>query len=128
MHSFIQRIVDQYPQYRKEEKIFESHLQYRENQEMREALVMTQIRLSFVESWFVLLDADERFAFRQLLNSGTNESPAYHAAALRWMQKLINMNQSPWSLREQAIEKITEFVFVNLEMMTHVFSDNESFT
>ena len=81
MKAFVQKVIEDYPRYLQEEATFERHLETRENSDMRDALTMLKIRLGIVESWFALLDADERFAFRQTLQTDLNDTPARRAAA-----------------------------------------------
>lgn len=84
MKAFVQKVIEDYPRYLQEEATFERHLETRENSDMRDALTMLKIRLGIVESWFALLDADERFAFRQTLQTDLNDTPARRAAAMMW--------------------------------------------
>ena len=89
MKAFVQKVIEDYPRYLQEEATFERHLETRENSDMRDALTMLKIRLGIVESWFALLDADERFAFRQTLQTDLNDTPARRAAAMMWIWRLI---------------------------------------
>lgn len=121
MKAFVQKVIEDYPRYLQEEAIFERHLEMRENSDMRDALIMLKIRLGIVESWFTLLDADERFAFRQALQTDLNDTPARRAAAMMWIWRLIKAGETPWVLREQAMEKIAAFASANKEMMEAAF-------
>ena len=67
MKAFVQKVLEKYPSFLREKAQFERHLEMRENKEMRDALAMLKIKLGVVESWFILLNVDERFALRQAL-------------------------------------------------------------
>ena len=121
MKAFVQKVIEDYPRYLREEAIFERHLEMRENAEMRDALVMLKIKLGVVESWFALLDADERFAFRQTLQTDLNDTPARRAAAMMWIWRLIKAGETPWVLREQAVETIADFTAAHEDMMKAIF-------
>lgn len=121
MKAFVQKVIEDYPRYLREEAIFERHLEMRENSDMRDALIMLKIRLGIVESWFALLDADERFAFRQTLQTDLNDTPSRRAAAMMWIWRLIKTGETPWVLREQAMEKIAAFALAHKAMMEAAF-------
>ena len=121
MKAFVQKVIEDYPRYLQEEAAVERHLETRENSDMRDALTMLKIRLGIVESWFALLDADERFAFRQTLQTDLNDTPARRAAAMMWIWRLIKAGETPWVLREQAMEKIAAFALAHKEMMEAAF-------
>ena len=80
MKAFVQKVLENYPRLLREKALFERHLEMRENQEMRDALVMLKIKLGVVESWFALLNVDERFAFRQALLFDQKSTSAYYEA------------------------------------------------
>ncbi len=123
MKALVEKIIEEYPRYLREEALFERHLEMRENEDMRDALVMLKIRVSVVESWFVLLDADERFAFRQAIQTEQNGTAARRAAAMMWMWRLIKVGETPWVIRERAVEKIASFVSAHADIMQTIFDD-----
>lgn len=123
MKAFVQRVIENYPRYLREEALFERHLEMRENNDMRDALIVMKIRIGVVESWFTLLDADERFAFRQAIQTEQNDTTARRAAAMMWMWRLIKVGETPWVIRERAIEKIASFVSAHENMMQAIFGD-----
>ena len=43
MKAFVQKVLENYPRLLREKALFERHLEMRENQEMRDALVMLKI-------------------------------------------------------------------------------------
>lgn len=121
MEAFIQKIIVDYPRYIREEALFERHLEARENRDMRYALTMLKIKIGVVESWFTLLDADERLAFRQTLQADQNEPAAIRSAAIVWMRRLSKEAQTPWQIRERAIAKIAAFASSHKETMHAIF-------
>ncbi len=124
MKDYIQKIIEEYSRYLDEEARFERHLEMRENRDMRDALTELKIKIGTVESWFALLDADERVAFRQALQGCT--SAAMQSAAMEWMWRISKERLTPYPLREQAIAKIASFVDTHQAVM-HAIFDNISY-
>jgi hypothetical protein len=104
MKDFVQKIIKEYSRYLDEEARFERHLEMRETRDMRVALTELKIKIGTVESWFALLNADERIAFRQALQGCA--SAAMQSAAMEWMWRISKEGQTPWQLREQAVAKL----------------------
>lgn len=123
MKAFVQKVLENYPRLLREKALFERHLEMRENQEMRDALVMLKIKLGVVESWFSLLNVDERFAFRQALLFDQKSTSAYYEAALKWGWRLVKEGKSPWVLHEQALEKVASFSEKHKKAMEAIFDD-----
>ena len=121
MKDFVQKIIEEYSRYLDEEARFERHLEMRENRDMRDALTELKIKIGTVESWFALLNADERVAFRQVLQGCA--SAAMQAAAMEWMWRISKEGRTPWQLREQAIAKIAAFVDTHHTVMCAIFDE-----
>lgn len=121
MEALVERIVKKYPRFLQEEAIFERHLEKRENSDMRGALTLVRIKLGMIESWFSLLDTDERFALRQMLTP--NSGAAMQAAAMIWSWQLCQEGQTPAQVRARAIGKIASFAWTHRKLMRMVFGD-----
>ena len=121
MKDFVQKIIEEYAHYLDEEARFERHLEMRENRDMRDALTELKIKIGTVESWFALLCADERVAFRQSLQ--VCPSAAIQSAAMEWMWRISKEGRTPWQLREQAVAKIAAFVYAHQAVMYAIFDD-----
>ena len=76
-----------------------------------------------MESWFALLNVDERFAFRQALLFDQKSTSAYYEAALKWGWRLVKEGKSPWVLHEQALEKVASFSEKHKKAMEAIFDD-----
>lgn len=123
MKEFIQNIVDLYPIYMRKIALYERHLQMRHNSDMLDELAMLQLKVNTIESWFVLLTPDERFAFRQILNNHQDVPPAQRAAAILWSWSMSQAGETLWSLHEHAFEKIVAFAQAHTEVVYSIFSD-----
>lgn len=123
MESLIRKIIANHSRYLHDAELFENRLEARENPDMRAALTVLRIRIEVIESWFTLLDVDERFALRQLLTDRRDENSARYAAISMWLYQLCMENQSPWEIRERAIRKITIFSRAHKKMIQAVFND-----
>lgn len=121
MKDFVQKVIEAYSRYLDEEARFERHLEMRENRDMRDVLTELKIKIGTVESWFALLDTDERIAFRQALQGCA--STAMQSAAIKWMWRISKEGLTPWQLREKAVAKIATFVDAHLAVMHAIFDD-----
>ena len=61
MEELVRKILSNYLSYVSEKEMYERWLQMRENKEAREALVMVEMKVTMIQSWFNLLNTDERF-------------------------------------------------------------------
>lgn len=122
MEKTVQRIIEDYPRMLQEESQFAQHLEQRENPDMRDALTILWIKINTVESWFTLLEPNERFVFRQILVGDQQENSAQRAAALMWMWQILEEGQTPWKLRERALEKIVQFAEQHKETIYTIFA------
>ena len=123
MNAFVQKVLEKYPSFLREKAQFERHLEMRENKEMRDALAMLKIKLGVVESWFILLNVDERFALRQALQFDQRNASAHCVAAMKWSWRLVKEGKSPWVLHEQALEKVASFSEKHKKAMEAIFDD-----
>lgn len=123
MNEKIQKIIDQYPRMIEEEAKFEKHLAQRENADMRDALTAVGMQINVVESWFSLLDVNERFVLRQMLTGEQQETPAAQRAAARmWLWQTLRAGQTPWQIRASAVDKIACFANAHEEAILAVFA------
>lgn len=61
MEEFVRKILSKYLSFTAEKKMYERWLSMRENPEVREALALVDMKVAMVQSWFTLLNTDERF-------------------------------------------------------------------
>ena len=67
MEELVRKILSNYLSYVSEKEMYERWLQMRENKEAREALVMVEMKVTMIQSWFNLLNTDERFVIEKHL-------------------------------------------------------------
>lgn len=123
MKEFIQNIIDLYPIYIKKIALYERHLETRHNSDMLDELAMLQLKVNTIESWFSLLNPDERFAFRQILNNHQDVPPAQRAAAILWTWNMSQAGETLWSLHENAMKKIVAFASIHEDIFHAIFFD-----
>lgn len=121
--ALVRRVIEDYPRFVQEESQFERHLSQRENPDMRDALTVLWMRIHTVESWFALLEADERFVLRQMLTGDQQESAAQRAAALMWVWQTCKEGKTPWQIRERTLAKIIRFAEMHKEVILAIFTD-----
>lgn len=61
MEEFVREVLSRYTSFVSERQLYERWLDMRENSDVRDALVMTEMKITMIQSWFNLLNADERF-------------------------------------------------------------------
>ena len=70
MEEFVREVLSRYTSFVSERQLYERWLDMRENSDVRDALVMTEMKITMIQSWFNLLNADERFVIEKHLLSG----------------------------------------------------------
>ena len=111
MKYLIDNIVNGYADLLKQERIFEKHLEARENADMRDRLTFVKMRIGAIESLFALLSIDEKVVFRQILLGACDPFEANCIATSKWGGVRIVNHQSPWKLKQSAFHKIEFFCF-----------------
>ena len=61
MEEFVRKVLSRYTSFVSEKQLYERWLDMRENSDVRDALVMTDMKITMIQSWFNLLNADECF-------------------------------------------------------------------
>ena len=67
MEEFVRMILSKYTSFVAEKEMYEHWLAMRENKEAREALVVVDTKVAMIQSWFNLLNTDERFVLEKHL-------------------------------------------------------------
>ena len=67
MEEFVREVLSRYTSFVSERQLYERWLDMRENSDVRDALVMTEMKITMIQSWFNLLNADERFVIEKHL-------------------------------------------------------------
>lgn len=67
MEVLIRNVLKQYNTFVSETAMYEKWLAYRENADMRDALTLLQMKITTIQSWFKLLNADEAFVVHKHL-------------------------------------------------------------
>lgn len=70
MEDFVRKILSKYLSFTAEKKMYERWLSMRENPEVREALALVDMKVAMVQSWFTLLNTDERFVIEKHVPTG----------------------------------------------------------
>lgn len=123
MEQLIQKVVNNYSLLVAKEAMFERHLEARENADMGDALTLVKIQLGMIESWFSLLDIEERVIFRQVLLGDYDAIIANRTASTKWMCGLIAAGRSPWQIKDAAIKKIVCFAETHSSLTAALFEN-----
>lgn len=119
MKQLVRRAIENFAQLKKEASIIERRLEARENAEMRETLTLRKIQISAIESWFTLLDTDEKAVLRQSLQANTDDA-VNRPSSIKWYHAIITAGISPLRVREKAVLKIISFATAHSEPI-HAF-------
>lgn len=123
MEQLIRKVADNYSALLDKKALFEHHLEARENADMRDALTLVNIQIGAIESWFTLMDLEERVVFRQYLLGDYCADAANRIAATKWTQQAISAGESPWLMREAAFEKVTRFADAHRKLILALFEN-----
>ena len=109
MEPWLQRVFDEYPRLCEQAKSLAGHLEAGEVTVRRRKYAWLTMQIGTVESWFTLLEVDERVVVRQMLLVNDENAIAAGKAAAIWVRRLAANRLAPLKLREQAIGKIEGF-------------------
>lgn len=81
MEEFVREVLSRYTSFVSERQLYERWLDMRENSDVRDALVMTEMKITMIQSWFNLLKStfwtswNGRVSHFPLQRSGTASLP-----------------------------------------------------
>lgn len=67
MEKLVRQALGKYLGQVSEKEMYEHWLDRRENKKAREALAIVEVKVGVIQSWFTLLNADERFVIKKHL-------------------------------------------------------------
>lgn len=113
MEEFVRKVLSRYTSFVSEKQLYERWLDMRENSDVRDALVMTDMKITMIQSWFNLLNADERFVIeKHLLDE------------LEWPRVAFSFTNTILFLN--IFKKAEERVIMKTVMRNETFSNNRS--
>lgn len=123
MEELVRAVLSHYSEYSAEAELYERWLSNRDNPEIREALAVLQMKLSAIQSWFSLLNADERFVIEKHLIEELEWPRVAFEFSERWKNMFIRSERSLGKFQASALKKIALFCDMHNEITLSLFGD-----
>lgn len=123
MEIFVRHVLDKYLSYTAEKKTYEHWLDMRENKEVREALIIVDMKVAMIQSWLDLLNHDERFVIEQHLIQELEWPRVAFSFSERWKGEFTRTERTLVAYQASGLKKIILFVENHRDMVTSLFSD-----
>jgi len=123
MEPLIRTIFSKYNRYLAEEKLLKRWLSNRENPEIRQELVLLDMKIASVQSWFNLLNEDERFVIQKHLIEELDWPRVAYAFSDRWQMEFRRTERTLLHYQSSALKKIDSFCKCHKEIISALFGD-----
>ena len=107
MEEFVRKVLSRYTSFVSEKQLYERWLDMRENSDVRDALVMTDMKITMIQSWFNLLEWP-RVAF---------------SFTKKWDGEFTRTERSLVAYQASGLKKIISFVEAHRDMVMALFGD-----
>lgn len=123
MEELIRKVLSQYMSYVSEVELYERWLMSRESPEIRDALTLLQMKITTVQSWFNLLNTDERFVVQKHLIEELEWPRVAFAFTEKWKGEFNRTERTLLHYQATALKKIIDFSTAHIEITTALFGD-----
>ena len=123
MEEFVRKILSKYLSFVSEQEMYERWLSMRENKEAREALVVVQMKVAMIQSWFNLLNTDERFVVEKHLIEELEWPRVAFSFTDKWKGEFSRSERTLIGYQASGLAKIVEFVGYHRDMVMTLFGD-----
>ena len=123
MEIFVRHVLDKYLSYTAEQKTYEHWLAMRENKEVREALIVVDMKVAMIQSWFELLNHDEKFVIEQHLIQELEWPRVAFSFSERWKGEFSRAERTLVTYQTTGLKKIIAFAESHRDMVTTLFAD-----
>lgn len=123
MEILVRHVLDKYLSYTAEKKTYEHWLDMRENKEVKEALIIVDMKVAMIQSWLDLLNHDERFVIEQHLIQELEWPRVAFSFSERWKGEFTRAERTLVAYQASGLKKIILFVENHRDMVTSLFSD-----
>ena len=125
MEQFVRTVLSQYTGYVSEAQLYERWLSARENMEMRQALTLVEMKVTTVQSWFNLLNTDERFVIQKHLIEELEWPRVAFEFIERWKGEFSRTERTLVQYQASAIRKIVAFTTQHKDLLIPLFGNLE---
>ena len=123
LEIFVRSVLDRYLSYMAEKKTYEHWLNMRENKEIREALIVVDMKVAMIQSWFDLLNHDERFVIEQHLIQELEWPRVAFSFSELWKGEFTRAERTLVAYQASGLRKITAFVQSHWDIVVSLFPD-----
>lgn len=123
MEELVRNILSNYLRYVSEKEMYERWLQMRENKEVREALTLLDLKVAMIQSWFNLLNSDERFVIEKHLIEELEWPRVAFNFSEKWKGEFSRTERTLISYQASGLQKIVCFVMQHYTMVLSVFPE-----
>ena len=123
MEEFVRKVLSRYTSFVSEKQLYERWLDMRENSDVRDALVMTDMKITMIQSWFNLLNADECFVIEKHLLDELKWPRVAFSFTKKWDGEFTRTERSLVAYQASGLKKIISFVEAHRDMVMALFGD-----
>lgn len=123
MEELVRVVLSKYKGFIAEADLYERWLDSRENPDIRDALTLLQMKITTVQSWFNLLNADERFVIQKHIIEEYEWPRVAFEFTQRWHNEFSRTERRLVYYQTCAIKKIVNFCMAHQEIVLSLFDD-----
>lgn len=124
MEEFVRKVLSRYTSFVSEKQLYERWLDMQRKQQMcADALVMTDMKITMIQSWFNLLNADECFVIEKHLLDELEWPRVAFSFTKKWVASLPGTERSLVAYQASGLKKIISFVEAHRDMVMALFGD-----
>ena len=113
MEEFVRKVLSRYTSFVSEKQLYERWLDMRENSDVREALVMTDMKITMIQSWFIEKHLLDELEWPRVAFSFTK----------KWDGEFTRTERSLVAYQASGLKKIISFVEAHRDMVMALFGD-----
>lgn len=123
MEEFVRKILSKYLSFIAEKQMYERWLSMRENPEVREALAVVDMKVAMVQSWFTILNTDERFVIEKHLIEELEWPRISFSFTELWKGEFTRSERTLVAYQAGGLNKIVRFCEDHRSIVMALFAD-----
>lgn len=123
MEEFVRKILSKYLSFTAEKQMYERWLSMRENPEVREALALVDMKVAMIQSWFTLLNTDERFVIEKHLVEELEWPRVSFSFTELWKGEFTRAERTLVAYQKSGLKKIVRFCEDHRCIVLALFAD-----
>lgn len=123
MEEFVRKIMSKYLSFTAEKQMYERWLSMRNNPEVREALVVVDMKVTMIQSWLNLLNSDERFVIEKHLIEELEWPRVSFSFTELWKGEFTRAERTLVAYQASGLNKIVSFCEDHQSIVMALFED-----